>query len=287
MRKLNRLWQALEQIPALLAISAFWEHHCGPDYPVIRPYLRATDSCGSTYPCPAMGGGNCPRRIVDYGDGEIVALCRDPWINCGEVPLTRVDTLIHELDITAFTKDIAVALGIRWHAPNRRGHCIWSVGLSTRRANRHQPVFFAAVSFSEQFHSGFRDLLVEVEGPFVLLVPTHQYRNVSTQELILRRGITFVSLEEQVLLDDHGKFVSVDPLENTDRVPCTPLNERQRLIETFRAKYDITAQKVADEAEVDIRDLYKWIAGQIKDSSKKSKRIEALLCRGLTKRPRP
>jgi hypothetical protein len=94
-----------------------------------------------------------------------------------------------------------------------------------------------------------------------------------------------VSLEEQVLLDEEGGLVSVEPLESVDDLPPTPAEDRQRLMDAFRAKYDSTAQAIADEAEVHIRDLYKWIAGQIKDVSKKSKRIEAVLRRGLLKHP--
>jgi hypothetical protein len=44
-------------------------------------------------------------------------------------------------------------------------------------------------------------------------------------------------------------------------------------------------QVIADEAEVHIRDLYKWIGGQIKDLSKKSRRIEVVLRRGFVRHP--
>jgi hypothetical protein len=52
MRKLTRLWQALERIPGLCDITAYWEHHCGVDYPLLQPHLRVTDEFGARYPCP-------------------------------------------------------------------------------------------------------------------------------------------------------------------------------------------------------------------------------------------
>jgi hypothetical protein len=287
MRKLSRLWQALERIPGLSTLPAYWEHHCGPDYPVIRPYLRITEISGSTYPCPTMRGGDCPRKIIDYGDGEIVAICRDPWVNCGDVPLTCVDTLLHELDIGRFTKDLAAPLGVRWQVPEPRGHGVWGIGLSNRRPSRYQPVFLAAVAFSEQLRAAVRDLLLDVPGPFVLAAPTNGHRDVRIQGQLQARGISFLSLEEQILLTGDGKFAGIDPLEITDQAPVTPSKDRQRVIDVFRVKYDCTVQAIADEAEVHIRDLYKWIAAQLKDSSKKSKRIEAVLRRGLPQRPRP
>ena len=64
MRKLTRLWQALERLPGLCDISAYWEHHCGADYPLIRPHLRSTDDFGTRYPCPHPHDAHCPRRIV-------------------------------------------------------------------------------------------------------------------------------------------------------------------------------------------------------------------------------
>ena len=78
MRTLSHLWRSLETIPGLLAIPAFWEAYCGPDIDIIRPHLRVTDMEGALYPCPKQRVGYCPRRIVDYGDGEFAALCRDP-----------------------------------------------------------------------------------------------------------------------------------------------------------------------------------------------------------------
>jgi hypothetical protein len=283
MRKLTRLWQAFELIPSLRTTPAHWEHHCGPDYPVIRPYLRPTEVCASTHPCPSRWVGNCPRQIIDYGDGEIVAKCREPWLQCGDIQLNQVDILIHEVDLAAFTKAIAPDLGVRWQPPDRRDHCVWGIGLSTRRNSRSQPVFLSAQSSSRRCREAVNELLISVQGPFVLVAPTDRHRDVAIQERLQTRGISFISLDEQLLLNGDGGFVSLDPTD-ADGLPPTPVADRERVVNSFRAKYDTTVQKLADEAEVHIRDLYKWVAGQLSDKSKKSKRIEAVLQRGMVNR---
>jgi hypothetical protein len=78
MKKLSRLWRAFECAPGLAAIPAQWQQYCGPDYPVVQPFLKPTDMVGAAYPCPDCRARNCARDI-DYGNGEIVAVCRNPW----------------------------------------------------------------------------------------------------------------------------------------------------------------------------------------------------------------
>ena len=64
MKKLTRLRLALQRIPGLVAIPAYWEHHCRPNYPVIKSFVRATETTGASYPCH-----DCSREIIDYGNG--------------------------------------------------------------------------------------------------------------------------------------------------------------------------------------------------------------------------
>ena len=77
MRKLTRLWLAFDQLPGMAAIPAYWRHLCGADYAVIEPFLQSTDISGATYPCVGCASRDCVRDIVDYGDGEILAVCKN------------------------------------------------------------------------------------------------------------------------------------------------------------------------------------------------------------------
>jgi hypothetical protein len=289
MKDLIRFWRSLEGVHGLHALPAFWELYCDPHFDLIRPHLRPTDMIGGSYPCPYVGrNGHCPRRVVDLEglvDGHFDAICSDPYQLCPDVRLTSKDVVVQTLDIGSFTRMLADVLGIRWQPPERRSGYAWGIGLSKRRKSLNQPVFLVVERGQSDFRSAVLELLASGPGPFVLVAPTDQHRDVSLQEHFERRGISFISLAEQVQLDEEGHLVSVDPIESADDLPPTPVADRQRLMDAFRVKHDCTAPVIADEAEVHIRDLYKWIAGQVKDDSKKSKRIEAVLRRGLPARP--
>jgi tRNA A37 threonylcarbamoyladenosine dehydratase len=69
-----------------------------------------------------------------------------------------------------------------------------------------------------------------------------------------------------------------------DEHPITPKADRERVLNVFCQKHDCTKTKVADEAEVDPADLYKWVRDELPKRSKKSARIEAVLRRGIVKR---
>jgi hypothetical protein len=74
MKTLTRLWRALEEVPGLLAIPAFWEIECGDEFDRLKPFLRSTDTLGTLHPCPFPSGSDCPQKIIDHGGGEFVAI---------------------------------------------------------------------------------------------------------------------------------------------------------------------------------------------------------------------
>lgn len=283
MRKLTRLWQALERIPGLCDISANWEHHCGVDYPLIQPYLRPTDEFGTVYPCPHPHDAHCPRRIVDYYDGTYTAICRHPHKLCEQVPLTTREALLHNLDLTSFLKPIVQTLGLRWQQPVLRFAGVWAVGVSARTNTRNQSAYLQVQGRQSVFLEGVRRLMIEIDGPYLLIAPTERFCDVQVQEMIHTRGIRFVSLQDQILIDDTGRFVAVDPVSAADEHPITPKADRERVLNVFCQKHDCPKTRVADEAEVDPADLYKWVRDELPERSKKSARIEAVLRRGIVK----
>jgi hypothetical protein len=285
MRKLSRLWQALERIPGLLAVPAFWREYCGPDFPLIEPHLRPTDDIGATYPCPYPTGGFCPRKIIDYGDGEYVAICRDPHRICEDVPLAAKEALAHKLDLVGFTKMIVAPLGIRWHPPKNLGDHTWAVGLSDRRSSRNQPVYFIVLPDRVRFGAVINTLLLDVSGPFVVVSPTNRHRTPEVQQRLQVRGISFVSLGDQLLLDGSGRLISLDPLESSDEIRPTPVAERPQVVKVFCAKHRCKVMNIQEAAGVDESDFYKWRRGRLPDHYDASIRIEKILREGLPKRP--
>jgi hypothetical protein len=215
MKDLSRFWRSLERVHALHAIPAFWTLYCEPHVDLVRPHLRPTDMIGANYPCPYVSrGGHCPRRVVEVGEDQYEAFCSDPYKLCPDVPLTSKDVVVQTLDVGSFTRMLADVLGIRWQPPEQRAGHAWGIGLSRRQKSLNQPVFFVVESSQPNFRSAVLELLASVPGPFVLVAPTDQHREISLQEHFERRGISFVSLAEQVQLDEDGCLVSVESMES-------------------------------------------------------------------------
>lgn len=287
MRKLSRLWQALERIPGLQGVPASWREHCGPDFPIIEPFLRTTDEVAATHPCPHPTGGDCPRKIVDYGDGEYVAICRDPWKICQDLTLPLKEVLVHTLDVAAFTTTIARPLGIRGHTPQEHGDHTWSIGLSDRRGSLNRPVYFIALPQYDRFRAVVHSLLLDVEGPFLIVAPTNRHRTAEIQQRLQARGIGFVSLEDQLLLDGDGRLVSVDPLDSSEEIRATPVADRSRVVEAFLAKHRCKVRDLQEAAGAHHSDYYKWRSGQLPDHYAVCRSIERVLRDGLPRRQRP
>ncbi|MCC7157659.1 MAG: hypothetical protein IT161_23975 [Bryobacterales bacterium] len=198
MSDLNLFWHSLERVQGLKAIPAFWELYCGPHFDLIRPHLRATDTVAGLYPCPHHSAGHCPRRIVEYGDGQYAAICRDPHKVCPDVTLEPRDVVVHELGLAGFTQALATPLGIRGQTPVARGDGTWAVGISARPDSRGQPVFLIVLPTAARFRAAVERLLFDVPGPFVIVAPTGSHRSVEVQEHVQRRGLRFLALDESI-----------------------------------------------------------------------------------------
>lgn len=284
MRALSHLWRSLETIPGLLAIPAFWEAYCGPDIDVIRPHLRVTDTEGALYPCPKPRVGYCPRRIVDYGDGEFAAICRDPYQICEKVSLTQRDVLLQQLDVASFARMLAGPLGIRWQDPVSRGDGAWGIGLSDRRDTRTRPTFLVLLPDTGRFVAMLHRLLLNVSGPFVLVAPTSRHRTIEVQEMLQQRGVRFLSMEEHLLLDDTGQLAAVAPLDTTGAIRPTPKEDRKRVVKEFVAQNHCKVREIQEAAGVDEADYYKWLRGKTPDHYSTCAAIERVLHSGLPRR---
>lgn len=284
MNDLSRFWRSLERVHGLHAIPAFWALYCGPHFDLIRPYLRATDLIGGNYPCPYPSPGHCPRRIIDLGDGQFEAICCDPYKVCPDVPLTGKDVVVQALDVGSFTRMLADVLGIRWQPPERRAGCVWGIGLSKRRKSLNQPVFFVVESRQSDFRGAVLELLASVPGPFVLVAPTDHHRDVSLQEHFERRGIGFLSLEEQVRLDEEERLVSLEPMDRAEDLRVTPVADRSRVVKDFTVTHRCKVADIQKTAGVDESDFYKWRSGKLPDDYAACIRIEEVLRQGLPQR---
>ncbi len=276
MRPLTRLWRALESIPGLLEVPAWWEHFCGDDFPVIQPHLLPTDVFGHRYPCPRYPrDGECPRRIVDYGDCEFAAICRHSHQFCERIPLTPKDALIHAIDMAKFAGALAPALKIRPQKLRDFGG-VREIGVSIAPATRNCPVFLAIVTSMDQLQRSLHELLLSHPTPFLLLAPTSRFLTADHLRLLDRHKSHFVSLEETVGVDDGGRFVPLQPASEEEAAP-TPVANRQAAVNAYHEHHGATDADIYRAARVHKSDFYKWLAGKLSDKSGKSKRIEEVL----------
>lgn len=205
MKKLPKLWRALEGIPGLLAVLEVWRQECGEDFHFAAPYLRPTDRVGARYPCPNSFNG-CPRRIIDYDDDEFAAICQDPHQRCERVPLTRREAIIHSLDLAGFLEPVLRGAAIRPQAMRPCAPGLWAVGLSEQPHLRNLPVYFLLAHSVGAFDTAAARLLLDVKDSFQLVLPTNKFRTVEFESRLRDHRAECLCLEEQLLVDEQGGF---------------------------------------------------------------------------------
>jgi hypothetical protein len=276
MRKLTRLWQALERIPGLCDIPAYWQDLCGVDYPLIHPHLQLTDDFGARYPCPHPQDGHCPRGIVEYGDGSFSAVCRHPHRLCEDLPLSTKDALVYRLDVDGIVRPMAEALCIRGQILKSRAHGVWELGLSTSRTTRNHPAFLLVFTGSHDFGSAIRELALSCPTPFVAVAPTGNHLTVELREHLGRRQSDFISMEDRVGLTEDGRFVALE-ITAADEIDPTPVEQRPAVVDQYKRDFGYTVDNICEDANVNRSDFYKWMKGKLDSKSGKSIRIEEAL----------
>jgi hypothetical protein len=107
MRKLQRLWRALEDQQSLAAERLEWLRLLGDEWPIVEPLFRQTGALVDRVWCPSPGGPDCPRRVVRHDSGRIVAVCGDDPRNCDTLSLAPEDIAVLELDVGSFAQALA------------------------------------------------------------------------------------------------------------------------------------------------------------------------------------
>lgn len=286
MKKLEHLWKAIEDIPGLLAIRAAWRNASRADFGLIAASLQPTAKFSGTYPCPYPNGHSCPRRIVNYGDDEVAAICQDPHRICPDLSLSVKDALLYELDLFGFIKPVLEAAGVRNPQLALRTHGVWNVGLAIAGDLSFQPAYLLVLSETEAFDRAAQSLMFEIEGAFTIIAPTERHWTGTLQERMRPPRINFIPLNERIGFDD-GRFVAVQPMASTDDPRPTPVDQRKELIEQFlRQNGNCAIKQICYWAKVTREDLNKWKNGRpaVSDRSVKAIRIEKLLQFGIRSR---
>lgn len=209
MRCLRRLWPALEALPGLAAVAQEWKDRFGEDFDAGQELLRLTDRRAEAYPCPSPGGVGCPRRVVDHGNGRLVAVCGDRPKRCDKLILTKQDIAVHELDARKLCVAVAVAFGIEPVFDEIAGfRQTYRLGDYHPLAGKRFPIFLT-IQTDRASLAGVATLLCgATESAFILLAPTLQLVDVAITDLLGRRRARLVALADLFERDDTGAMVA-------------------------------------------------------------------------------
>ncbi len=236
MRPPTRIWSTLEDLPGLAAPALEWQQRLGVEFAHIQALLRPTSELATAIDCPSPGGEGCPRRVVDHGNGEIVAVCGDSPRNCDTVKLTRTDIVIHRLDEKALCGMLTKALGLSAPAAIGTGQAgVLHVGDFEPIAGRRFPVHLFIQGDAQSLGDLASRLWAATTTAFILLTPTRQQvaldlaeklagwkaRVAALSDLLVWNGSAFVATEAAttMLTEFRAAVMPDDGTVNKERFP--------------------------------------------------------------------
>ncbi len=209
----HHFWSTLDRSPGQFNILPEWRRRLGSDFEIVSLLFRPTDYRAKSVSCPSPGGSGCPRRVVDYGDGEIIAVCNDEDEGCDDITLSPEDIIVHELDHRKLTVIVARALEIRpTFSPLDGFFQTFKVGDINPGGSRRFPVFLTIQLDANALRDVTSRLLAKSREPFVLLTFTGDMIDLEMEDLLARNKSCFMALADILIRDDQaGDLVGVKP----------------------------------------------------------------------------
>lgn len=144
LQTLRRFWKALEQIPGGETDGREWRLRLGDEWQLTSRYLMATGDRADAVSCPSPGGDECPRKVIDLGDGRYRAVCRARPSLCDPLDLSAQDVTVFAVDRPRLFKELAAALDSAPPAPVRASRdAVTEIGRHAIAAGVSAPVFLA------------------------------------------------------------------------------------------------------------------------------------------------
>jgi len=214
----SRLWEALEQVPGLAAVSADWQRLLGLDYEAFCAFLRPTQKLAQSYPCTQSTDCGCRHAVVRHGPDDIVAACRCDPVRCDVIPLRRNDIVLYEVNLPSLAKAAAGTLGVSCVvAPLAALPATWNIGSYNPTASFRFPVYLTIQFQKEDFRESVAHLTATSTTPFILLAPTRRFCRPTVEEMLRSKGAMFLTLEELLGTDTQGLVVPLRVAEDVLR----------------------------------------------------------------------
>ncbi|HMJ91654.1 MAG TPA: hypothetical protein VK530_17665 [Candidatus Acidoferrum sp.] len=197
---MENFWHCLEQLPGLVAVPATWRLGSGEQFDFVRPaLLRAGNSTASSFPCP--NGCGCAHRVVERDGGSFVAVCECESWNCEDIPLTRDDVALLELNWSKLGRAVTKAFGCDVRETD--------FGLASTKqiasfASAALPVVLTIQHEREDFLNVVAQLVARLRERFILLAPTSRWLDANAQALLANAHAGFFDLHSHVELTRNG-----------------------------------------------------------------------------------
>ncbi len=219
----NRFWPTLEWPYGPADIRCVWQKELGADFEKAARFIRPTAQTVAGFPCDE----GCLRRIIDHGDGEIVAVCGDMPARCDRLRLTRADIVVYEVDLRKLCGEVAATLGLD-SAPRPTSDGTWNLG-TVAFGGDHAMVHLALPRSGDDFRRTVTELVSSTIGAFVLLTPLSHRTDSRTVELIGKQKAHYQVLAELLSFGIDGELIAKATLGEvvrgaSDTVPETPEN---------------------------------------------------------------
>ena len=193
----RKFWRALRSIPGAATSRLEWRTLLGEEWSTIASLLRPAGVVVARVPCPSPGGDGCPRRVVNHGDGRIVAVCGDPEGQCESVELALEDIIVHELDVGGLASALCRLLNCE---PNLRPlpfvGATWSIGWYEPLAGKRFPISLTLPTTGEEAHSAAVRLVGHLGQRFILFVPAREPIEPETIEYLRGNRACLLFLED-------------------------------------------------------------------------------------------
>lgn len=211
MRMPDRLWRGLDRAAALFGVKATWQETFGSDLDIAENFLQPEQELATTYPCPRPGGDGCPRRVVEHGPDDLVAVCGNSPAECEPVKVMKQDLVVYRFDVEALAVAIGAAFGFDGGSTSAHGiDGVVAVGRYAPRPGYKFPAFFALPG--DGFTAALESLVGRAGGPCLLFVPTARSLSAQARGAHQARSVHVLACED-CLAWDGRRLVCARPAE--------------------------------------------------------------------------
>ncbi|HMN39502.1 MAG TPA: hypothetical protein PKE29_01560 [Phycisphaerales bacterium] len=189
----NLFWHALERIPGMSAATAEWREALGPDWEWGRSILRPTQQQAETILLP--GGLH---RVVAHAHDRMVAV---PVDGGRAQPIAPADLAVLELNPSRLAEVVCDALGFERSSGRLRTDGLFAnIGRHPTTRATVCPAHLCMHCECGSLHAAIRRLLVEGDGPMIVLTPT-QIDDPDIRQIVRMRHSCHLALADSINVD--------------------------------------------------------------------------------------